>query len=103
MTRLQMSERISKAVKMDHVHVHAIVNATLDEMIRIISQKGRLEMRRFGIFEVRTFKPRTARNPKTGVPVQIPSRRNVKFAPSSHLSMRLQCQNSAHENTKLMK
>ena len=39
----------------------------------------------FGSFEVKTRKARKGRNPKTGVPINIPQKKRVKFNPSQNL------------------
>ena len=45
-----------------------------------------IEIRGFGTFKVRHRKPRTARNPRTGEPVEVPARAVAAFKPSRHLS-----------------
>jgi len=48
--------------------------AALDAVIEVPATGGRLQLRDFGVFEVRVTKPREARHPRTGVEVMVPER-----------------------------
>jgi nucleoid DNA-binding protein len=57
-----------------------VVQKTLDYITQSLAKGEKVELRNFGIFEVRTRKARTGRNPNSpdkGVP--IPPRTVVKF------------------------
>lgn len=47
-----------------------------------LAEDGRLELRGFGVFTAKRRQERNARNPKTGEPVQVPSKVTVAFRPS---------------------
>ncbi|MCY3018184.1 MAG: HU family DNA-binding protein [Planctomycetota bacterium] len=47
--------------------------------IAVLATEGRLELRDFGVFEVRVKEARKARNPRTGEEVMAPERRRVRF------------------------
>jgi integration host factor subunit beta len=55
------------------------VQQFLDEITKELTKSNRLEFRDFGIFEVKERAARTAQNPKTLEPVEIPAKRKVKF------------------------
>ncbi len=56
--------------------------AVLRDMMASSIPGGRIEVRDFGIFEVKQTKPKpTARNPRTGELVLVPSRRKTHFRP----------------------
>lgn len=60
--------------------VFDVVQRTLDGIARALAQGQKVELRNFGVFEVKVRKARTGRNPnapKTEVP--IPERSVVKF------------------------
>lgn len=60
--------------------VAEILDALIDEMMKILSAGGRIEFRNFGVFEVVTTKQKVGRNPKNPMEeVVIPVRRRVKF------------------------
>ena len=66
--------------------VELIVNSILEALERSLSQGRRIELRGFGSFEVRTRRPRQARNPRTGAKVSVGARRTVVFYPGKELS-----------------
>ena len=47
--------------------------------------EGRIELRDFGVFEVKRRKPRKARNPQSGETVQVPERVAVRFKPGKEM------------------
>lgn len=65
------------------------IGKTLDLVVDVLSKSGRVELRNFGVLEVVKKAPRTARNPKTGECVLIPSRYAVKFKPSKEMIQRI--------------
>jgi len=74
-----MAERIAERCGITGVEAKAMVQHTLDEMVRSLVESGRLELRNFGVFQISVSAPRKARNPRTGETVMVPSRRVVKF------------------------
>jgi nucleoid DNA-binding protein len=58
-----------------------IVQKTLDAIINVLAAEGRVELRNFGVFEVKKRKPRLARNPRTGEKVMVGERFTVTFKP----------------------
>ena len=66
--------------------VDLIVNTILDSMERALCQGKRIELRGFGSFEVRTRRPRQARNPRTGAKVSVGARKTVVFYPGKELT-----------------
>ena len=47
--------------------------------------EGRIELRNFGVFEVKARAPRKARNPRTGDKVYVPSKNVVTFKPGKEM------------------
>lgn len=79
MTKLDLIIKITGQTGVEQMQVRQIVQLTLDSIIEVLAKEGRLELREFGVFEVRVQKPRKARNPKTGVEVMIPARCRIHF------------------------
>lgn len=48
-----------------------------------------IAIRKFGKLQLRTLSPVTRRNPRTGIPVDVPQMISVSFVPSSTLKARL--------------
>lgn len=78
-TKRDMAERIAERCGITGCEAKAMVQHTLDELMRTLVENGRLELRNFGVFQVHTSAPRKARNPRTGETVMIPARKIVKF------------------------
>jgi len=56
-----------------------VVQSFLDTVIDVLTKEGRLELRDFGVFQVKKRAERKARNPKTGESVIVPERNVVTF------------------------
>jgi nucleoid DNA-binding protein len=61
------------------------VQRTLDAIIHTLVSEGRIELRNFGVFEVKRRAPRKARNPRTGDKVYVPSKNVVTFKPGKEM------------------
>jgi len=78
-TKKELTDRIADATGAKRTLVKGIVQQFLDEIITELSKGNRLEFRDFGVFEVRTRKPRMAQNPRTLERVPVPVKSTVKF------------------------
>ena len=78
-TKNDMVLKIARDMNMHQTDIKRIVQMTLDGITEVLVAKGRLELRNFGVFEVKTRKPRKARNPRTGAEVMVPARKSVTF------------------------
>lgn len=66
-----------------------IVQWTFDAIIETLVSDGRIELRNFGVFEVKQRKPRKARNPRTGERVDVASKNVVTFQPGKEMEERV--------------
>lgn len=66
-----------------------IVQWTFDAIIDTLVAEGRIELRNFGVFEVRQRKPRKARNPRTGARVDVEAKNVVTFQPGKEMEERV--------------
>ncbi len=89
MTKNDMVLQIAKEMDMRQTDIKRIVQMTLDGIIDVLAAEGRLELRNFGVFEVRSRKPRKARNPRTGQEVMVPERKVVTFKPGKLMEERI--------------
>ena len=67
-----------------------IVQWTFDAIVDTLIQDGRIELRNFGVFEVKKRKPRQARNPRTGEKVFVPERMSIKFKPGMEMTEKVE-------------
>ncbi|MDD5496681.1 MAG: integration host factor subunit beta [Candidatus Omnitrophica bacterium] len=79
MTKKDIVLKISEDTGLKQIDVKRIVQRTFDAIIEALSKGETIELRNFGIFKVKSRKPRIGRNPKTGVTVPIPEKKVVSF------------------------
>ena len=89
MTKNGIALRIAKRLDMPQTDVKRIVQMTMDGITEVLVTEGRLELRNFGVYEVKTRKSRKARNPKTGEHVMVPARKAVTFAAGKFMKDRI--------------
>ena len=81
MTKKHIVQGMAEELELTQLQIKQIVQKTLDAIVSTIAEEGRVELRNFGVFEVRRRRPRKARNPRTGQQVMVPERCTVKFKP----------------------
>src|SRR5262245_60834656 len=89
MTKKEMAKAIADEMGLTHAQATEVIQRVLDGITETLCEDGRLELRNFGVFEVRERKPRTARNPRTGETVQVPAKRVVSFKPGRVMEERV--------------
>lgn len=78
-TKKEIIDRIADQTNQKRVVVKETVQRFLDEVILELGKGNRLEFRDFGVFEIRSRKPRVAQNPRTLERVKVPAKKIVKF------------------------
>ena len=61
------------------------VETVFDSMKKALAQGERIELRGFGVFNVRPRKTGIGRNPRTGAEVNIPPGKSIRFKPGKEL------------------
>ena len=80
LTKRDLVVRISEETGLIQSQVFDVVQKTLDYIAESLAKGDKVELRNFGVFEVKTRKARVGRNPnKPEVDVPIPARSMVKF------------------------
>lgn len=80
LTKRDLVVRISNETGMVQNKVFEVIQKTLDCITESLAQGQDVELRNFGIFELRLTKPRVGRNPnEPGSRYDIPERAAVKF------------------------
>ena len=72
-----------------HRDVERVVNVVLDNMVEALQGGGRVELRGFGAFSVRSRPARAGRNPRTGETVSVPAKHVPFFKSGKELRERL--------------
>ena len=89
MTKKDKARTIAEEMSLHHFQVQEVVQRVFDGIIETLVQEGRIELRNFGVFEVKKRKARQARNPKTGEKVMVPERLVVTFKPGREMQARV--------------
>ncbi len=90
MTKKDIVRTISDEVGLTQQQTKKIVQRTFDSIIETLVREGRIELRNFGVFEVKPRAARRARNPRTGDEVIVPEKHVVTFKPGKHMEARVQ-------------
>ncbi len=85
MTKKEIVKDISDRLGLTQLKVKEIVQFTFDSVIKTLISEGRIELRNFGVFEVKQRKARKARNPRTGEAVDVPPKNVVTFKPGKEM------------------
>jgi integration host factor subunit beta len=78
-----------------HGEVERVVNIVLGRMTDALSGGGRVELRGFGAFSVRSRPARSGRNPRTGETVEVPAKSVPFFKSGKELRERLNASGDA--------
>jgi len=80
LTKRDLVTRISGETGLTQQQVFDVVQKTLDYIAEALSKGDKVELRNFGVFEIKVRKARVGRNPnKPENDVAIPARAMVKF------------------------
>jgi nucleoid DNA-binding protein len=80
LTKRDLVIRISNETGLGQQQVFGVVQKTLNYITETLAKGDKVELRKFGVFEVKVRKARVGRNPnKPKIDVPIPARSTVKF------------------------
>jgi integration host factor subunit beta len=82
--KLQEEMAPLKAAEVEHA-----VDVVLEEIGEALAGGGRVELRGFGAFSVRSRDARTGRNPRTGAAVKVDAKKVPFFKPGKELRLKV--------------
>ena len=85
MTKKEIVKQIPERIGLTQLKTKDIVQQTFDAIVDTLLEVGRIELRNFGVFEVKQRKARKARNPRTGERVDVPPKNVVTFKPGKEM------------------
>jgi len=102
-TKKEIVRTISEVLELTQLQTKEIVQRTFDAIVDTLvedtreklqsgdpdSSLGRIELRNFGVFEVKRRRARKARNPRTGDQVFVPEKFVVTFKPGKVMEERI--------------
>ena len=89
MTKKEIVRTISEELGLTQLKTKEIVQKTFDAIIETLVADGRIELRNFGVFEVKYRAPRKARNPRTSEEVMVEEKYVVIFKPGKEMEERV--------------
>jgi nucleoid DNA-binding protein len=101
-TKKEIVKMISEEMGLTQLQTKDIVQRTLDEITRTLVSEGRIELRNFGVFEIKRHAPRKARNPRTGEKVDIPAKNVVTFKPGKEMEEQVRSMNVEEARTRAL-
>ena len=92
-TKKDLTRRVAEKLEVSYSQMVEPVSAVFDSVRELLSQDDpniRLEIRNFGVLEVKPTKAKPqARNPRTGEVVYVPARKKTHFKPGKILRGKL--------------
>ena len=89
MTKKEIVKQISEEIGLTQLKTKEIVQKTFDAIVETLLSERRIELRNFGVFEVKKRKARKARNPRTGERVDVEPKYVVTFKPGKEMEERV--------------
>lgn len=89
MTKKEIVKAISEEIGLTQLKTKEIVQKTFDAIVETLIAERRIELRNFGVFEVKKRAARKARNPRTGDKVFVPEKFVVTFKPGKEMEERV--------------
>lgn len=89
MTKKDIALKVSDATGIRQVIVKQVLEGIFDCVIGSLLRDEKIELRNFGVFKIKTRRPRIGRNPRTGQTVPVPSRRVVVFRPGLEMKQKI--------------
>lgn len=89
MTKKEIVKQIAERANLPQLKTKQIVQWTFDAIIETLVTEKRIELRNFGVFEVKRRKARKARNPRTDEQVFVGPKNVVVFQPGKEMEERV--------------
>jgi DNA-binding protein HU-beta len=85
MIKADIVNHVAETTDVPRLKAAQAVDTIIEAMKDALSGGKRIELRGFGVFQVRDRKKGVGRNPKTGVEVEITPGKTVRFKPGKEL------------------
>jgi DNA-binding protein HU-beta len=85
MIKADLVEIVARETKITKTQAERAVNAAIDSLRGALMDGKRIELRGFGVFQVKPRKRGIGRNPRTKEEVEIPPGKTIRFKPGKNL------------------
>lgn len=89
MTKKDIVRTIAEQIDLPQLRTKELVQRTFDALIEALVREGRIELRNFGVFQIKKREARMARNPRTGEKVPVQAKSVVTFKPGKEMEARV--------------
>ena len=89
MTKKDIVRTISEQLELPQLRTKELVQRTFDALIEALVTERRVELRNFGVFQIKQREARIARNPRTGERVMVQAKYVVTFKPGKEMEARV--------------
>ena len=89
MTKKDIVRTIAEQINLPQLQTRKLVQKTFDALIEALVRDGRIELRNFGVFQIKKRDARIARNPRTGEDVSVAAKSVVTFKPGKEMEARV--------------
>lgn len=83
--KADLVSRVQDATGSTKADAERAMETVIDSIVSTLAAGGEVSIAGLGIFDTRMRKARTARNPRTGEPIQVPAMRVPKFRAAKNL------------------
>lgn len=88
-TKKDIVRTIAEELDLPQLRTKELVQRTFDALVETLVREGRVELRNFGVFQIKKREARLARNPRTGAKVTVQAKRVVTFKPGKEMEARV--------------
>ena len=85
MIKADIVNKVAEMSEISRVKAAQAVDTVIEGLRNALARGQRIELRGFGVFQVKQRKKGIGRNPKTGVEVKIPPGNTIRFKPGKEL------------------
>ncbi|MEK6567782.1 MAG: HU family DNA-binding protein [Candidatus Omnitrophota bacterium] len=89
MTKKDIALKVADKTGIKQIIVKQVLQGIFDCVIESLIRDEKIELRNFGVFKIKTRRPRIGRNPRTGQTVPVPSRKVVVFKPGLEMKQKI--------------
>ncbi len=98
-TKLDIIRAVCERLDMTKPEAAKLVQATFDALTDSLVQEGRVELRNFGVFQIKRREARLGRNPRTGEAVPVAPKCTVTFKPGKEMELRVRQRDATSAQT----
>lgn len=88
-TKKDIVRTIAEKLDLPQLRTREFVQLTFDALIEALVREKRVELRNFGVFQIKKRVARMARNPRTGEQVPVRAKNVVTFKPGKEMEARV--------------